>query len=396
MLHISSLERCTPSGVSRRPGISIRGDRELGLGHARHSHMISVMTDETFNRYSRIPVSQLRLDGENPRLLLPESPSQEYLTQRLYEEESLDELAPSFAENGFFAEEPLVVIPEGNQADIWIVVEGNRRLATIKLLLDLDLRERVSVDGWPMLDVHQRRLLEEIPCVKYNDRDEVFPYLGFRHITGAKKWDPFQRARFVSQLVDSGRTLSEIEELVGDSTRAVKKLYQDFIVHRQVKDETDFPVRRLTNRFSLLEVLLSQRPVKSHLGIPRALPNERTDYVVPEEKLDDLVEILGWVFGDGTEMPVITDSREISKNLAPVIASPEALQHLRVTRNLMEAYDRTDGELVYLNRKLRSARSALEEVIKLLPQFQKDNEARSHVEAIVKLTKGIEKLAEGA
>ena len=56
------------------------------------------------------------------------------LTLDLIPTEALDELVASFVENGYFEEEPLVVVPIGE--DRFKTVEGNRRLATLKLLLD--------------------------------------------------------------------------------------------------------------------------------------------------------------------------------------------------------------------------------------------------------------------
>lgn len=346
---------------------------------------------DSADRYQLLPIEQLLLDHKNPRLILPDNPSQEDLLRKLYEEEALDELAPSFADNGFFAEEPLVVVPSQDRS-YWVVVEGNRRLATMKLLLSANLRRSVGVDDWPTIDDAQRDRLQQIPCVIYGEREDVFPYLGFRHITGAKKWDPYQRARFVAQLVESGSTLAEIEELVGDSAKAVKKLYQDYVVHRQVEEETDFPVSALTRRFSLLEVVLNQGPIKQHLGVPRRLPTEQTDYIVPQDRLNELVEVLGWVFGTKELPPVISDSREISKKLSPVVASQEALQHLRKNGNLDEAYERTDGELTYFRRKVRSGSNALESILQLAPLYLGEDSVRDDLDRIVKLSRGIKRL----
>ncbi|WP_409047522.1 ParB N-terminal domain-containing protein [Microbacterium sp. HA-8] len=82
-------------------------------------------------------VDELTLDTRNPRLVTAAAPSQKSLLRQLYEQESLDELAQSFVDNGYFAEEPLVVVKENGE---WVVVEGNRRLATLKLLLGARVR----------------------------------------------------------------------------------------------------------------------------------------------------------------------------------------------------------------------------------------------------------------
>src|SRR4051812_17983333 len=89
------------------------------------------MTAPERPRTRRLAVGDLLLDHRNPRLALVEDATQVDLLKALYEDESLDELVGSFIENGYFEEEPLVVVEE---EEGYVVVEGNRRLATLKLL----------------------------------------------------------------------------------------------------------------------------------------------------------------------------------------------------------------------------------------------------------------------
>lgn len=141
-----------------------------------------------------IDVEKLLLNPENPRLVVAGRTSQADLARVLYEEEGIDELVPSLVEHGYFAEEPLVVVA-ADEEGFFTVVEGNRRLTALKLLLDSSLRAELDARGLPMLTLEQRERLERVPCVVYSDRADVLPFLGFRHITGAKKWAPFQKAR---------------------------------------------------------------------------------------------------------------------------------------------------------------------------------------------------------
>src|SRR6266511_2999880 len=135
-------------------------------------------------RRRRLRVEEIDLDPENPRLVVSTGVSQDELLTYLYEQEALDELVASFVENGYFEEEPLVVVAVDGRHK---TVEGNRRLATLKLLLDEGLRRRLRVAGWPTLTDAQKARLETVPCVIYPTRENVLPYLGYRHITGAKK-----------------------------------------------------------------------------------------------------------------------------------------------------------------------------------------------------------------
>ena len=336
---------------------------------------------EPLNTPTPLAVNDLRLDPRNPRIIVDPSASQETLARYLYERESLDELVMSFVENGYFPEEPLVAVVDKDTSE-YVVVEGNRRLATLKLLLDSGLRETVGVAGWPNLTKEQRSRLDPVPVVIYDDRAQVLPFLGFRHITGAKKWGPFQKARFVAQLVEEGFDLGTIEELIGDSTQAVKKLYQQFTVFEQIRQDTDLDTEAIRQRFSLMEVTLGQRPIKDHLGLPRGLPSGRDPNPVPAENLDELAETVEWVFGTSDRAPVVTESRDISQRLAKVVASEEALTRLRDTRDLELAYELTDGEQVSLLRNLTRAERILRDAAGLVPLFASDHEVQRAIERL--------------
>src|SRR5262249_38085216 len=88
-------------------------------------------------------VDELLLDPQNPRFPPDLDTADRGDPLRHFEESyNLDELAESMLAEGFFAEEPLLTIPSGD-GDARIVVEGNRRLATLKLLLDEGSRATV-------------------------------------------------------------------------------------------------------------------------------------------------------------------------------------------------------------------------------------------------------------
>ena len=333
-----------------------------------------------------IAIDNLLLDPLNPRLVTKPSPSQDSLLSQLYDTEALDELASSFADNGYFAEEPLVVVPHENA---WIVVEGNRRLATLKILLSSHHRTTLGIQDWPNLNERQKNGLSTVPCITYKSRDEVFPFLGFRHITGPKKWAPFQRARFIAQLIDDGRSLSEIEDLIGDTSQTVKKLYQDYVVYEQIRNDLSIPDRRLRDKFSLLEVTLGQRAIKSYLGMPRRLPTEKVEELIPNDRLDHLEEVIGWVFGTDETKPVISDSRAIANRLAPVLTSASATEHLRRTHDLDEAYEQSDGEKAYLLKRIQGAERALREVAALIGIYRNDADVIAGTERITQLTDGL-------
>src|SRR4029453_8206772 len=81
-------------------------------------------------------VRDLHFDPRNPRLIEYgdlERENDAEILRILWKRMAVDEVLLSIATSGFWRYEPLFVCREN---DKWIVIEGNRRLAAVKILLD--------------------------------------------------------------------------------------------------------------------------------------------------------------------------------------------------------------------------------------------------------------------
>jgi hypothetical protein len=354
---------------------------------------------------NKIPTERLFFDEENPRL--PEEvqgKSQSELLFALVRDFNLAELADSLAQNGYFREEPLVVIPRtlpkgiahplkelGNaeqrklseilldERTKFTVVEGNRRLAACKILLDAGLRKQFKLSQWPTLSKGVANELSTLPVIVYVVRSEVVPYLGIRHIVGIQKWESFAKARYVARLVKEGRTVEEVETSIGDKHGSARKNLICYNLLRQLGDEFDYDTRRAKNNFSYLILAIGQGTVKRFLGIPSRLAEVDPARPVPKDKLNNLMNLASWMFGDSKHDPVIRESRDITSSLAHVLDSKEALQCLEATRRLEDAYDLSEGEEKMLLKYLRQAGSKLESALGIIHRHRTE-ESRLEVE----------------
>ena len=102
-------------------------------------------------------VSNLLLDPNNPRLSAAEpTTDQAELTRRLWVEMAVDELVYSIAYNSYYKTEPLLVVQNsegqaGPDLEKMVVIEGNRRLAAVKILVDDHLRETLKITSAPTI-----------------------------------------------------------------------------------------------------------------------------------------------------------------------------------------------------------------------------------------------------
>ena len=334
-----------------------------------------------------IEIEKLFLDKDNPRL--PEEvqgKKESDLLMALYRGFNLDELAESMSKNGYFNEEPLVVIPKKLPRDLlkidpnskgfidfiikkdtnFVVVEGNRRLAAVKILLDFSLRAQLRIKHWPDIVEDVIDSLTVLPTIVYSRRSEVVPYLGVRHIVGIQKWDSYAKARYIDSLVTAGRSIEEVESEIGDTQGSARKNLISYRLLEQAKDEFDTDPRPVKENFSLLMLAIGQGKIKRFLGLPVRFADTNIKAPVPSEHINGLKNLISWLFGDGRFDPVIRESRDITSYLTHVVASQEAVKHLERTRNLDEAYDLSDGEEQMVLRYLASANRKLEGVLGLL------------------------------
>jgi len=333
-----------------------------------------------------ISVHNLHLDPLNPRL--PEDiqgKSEEDINYALYRFFDVEELAYSMAENGYFDEEPLVAIPIGlaskfatldsaeltgnkeymnfiNHSDTqFTVVEGNRRLSTIKLLLSDELRTKLKIRSLPEISNEVEVDLSVLPVIIYPNRKEVLPYLGVRHISGIKKWEPYAKARYIAKMVDQGITIDDIQKQVGDRNNSARKIYLCYQLIELAKYEFDLNTEKAENFFSYLLLASGQGSVKDYLGIEKRLQDIDLSNPIPTGKLENLKNIFSWLFGEGKDkLPVIKESRDITEKLSPVLRNATATTYLFNTRDLVEAYERSDGEQDLLKKYLMKANSLLE------------------------------------
>jgi hypothetical protein len=351
------------------------------------------MSNEEYATYGNprevMSVEELLLDAENPRLAQNDT-SQIDLIKTLYFQESLEELALSFQRNGYFEEEPLVTIRQPNGATV--VVEGNRRLATLKLLLNPSLLTKIDGDArkWPTLTSAERERLVRVPTVRYPDREAVAPYLGFRHITGARTWKPLQKARFVAGLVAGGRTLKEVQGLIGDpQAQAAQKMYQSYVLYEQVRAElSDFDLGPVTEKFSLLETLLGSASIKRYLGLSPGLPSAEISQVVDDDHLARLEQVLLWIFGSEDEPAIISDSREIKRKLGPVLDNERALAALTRTYDLESAYDIAVPSQDVLAIKIKRITDQLSELIQDVAEHSDDEPVLAALEVLTRTLEG--------
>lgn len=339
-------------------------------------NQVNSTTDAGPQKVVYMPVERLLLDANNPRLASGAgslAKTQFELLKVLWTEMALDELVLSIAYNGYFPEEPMFVIPE-NPADDpddertkFIVVEGNRRLAAVLILLRDDWRKQLRANALPTLDHAGKARLHTLPVLIYSERIKLWAKLCFRHINGTMPWDAFSKAQYVAQVHDeTALSLEEIAKRIGDRHAIVERLYCGFKVLRQAEQQANFQIEdRFRNRFyfSHLYTALDYPEFQDFLGVRPELWSH--DNPVPESHLPRLEELMLWLYGRKSENkePVVQKQNPHLKWLRDVISKSDspALDALRSGYSLEKAYAISIGDERRFRESLISAKEELQQ-----------------------------------
>lgn len=334
----------------------------------------------------QVPVDSLALDRQNPRLVNGTGKAtDEEIAQRFHQAEDLGELLQSIAANGYLDIEPLVVVQESGRL---VVLEGNRRLAAIRLFREpafalgvFKTSERVATNI-PEISEAFRGTLDGVSIYRVPDREAARSYIGFKHINGPAKWDSYAKAKFAAQWHRRGEAgVDEIAARIGDKHATVKRMVHAIYVLEQARDRGIFDVANRTVpkfSFSHLYTALERREYRKFLGQPAnwAQYHPQPD-PVPEENLANLGEVLRWLYGarDEDVVPVVQRQNPDLKHLGEVLASQEGLAELRAGASLASAHATIQPAEREFSAALRRARSEIRTAFGRLRGFNGQQES---------------------
>lgn len=322
-----------------------------------------------------IPVDELFFDYNNPRLVefenISENSSEDEIINVLWEAMDVKELVLSIAYNGFFTNDPLIYTnDEGKKR----VIEGNRRLAAVKVLLN---PEKYQWD-LPFIDIDGKKQISQLPAINM-ERFEAWKFIGFKHVNGPAKWGSYAKARYIAQVHNDFRIpLDNIAERIGDTHKTVRKLYRGLMVVEQAEKSTNFKREDAMKdhfAFSHLYTGLGYRGFVDYLQIKDE--NEDTQIFIPEEKNDELEFVFRWLYGSKKENiePVVQSQNPHLRQLDAVLQNRESLAILKRRNNLEDAFELTKPVSNVFEEELFAAKASLVKAKGLISQGYDDSES---------------------
>ena len=313
-----------------------------------------------------LPVSDLAFDIKNPRLAEFDVIDDEAgIIKLLWDTMDVQELVLSIAASGYFQHEPVIVAEENGRN---VVIEGNRRLAAVKLLLNPDIGKDLNAKI-PDISNGHRESLRKIPTL-LSSRKGAWRYLGFKHVNGPAKWRSYAKSNYIADVHRNyGVPLDDIARQIGDTHNTVRRLYRGLMVIEQAERIGAYHRSdrwRGHFSFSHLYAGLQYPGVSAFLNLRPASDEKRNP--VPANKKSELRELLVWLYGSKSEKkpPVIQSQNPHLRQLDAVLANTEALAAMRIGAELSIAFEASrpsanifEDALVGAKQNLEKARAAL-------------------------------------
>lgn len=352
------------------------------------------------NEIEPIDTSKLEFDPENPRFyrLNEKAGSDTAVIEEMLDDESVQDLMLSIGEQDYFPGEPLLVVKKGKS---YIVVEGNRRLAAVKLL-NGQLRSPKKKEKSVQLILDEATYKPtKLPCLVYKNREDVLRYIGYRHITGVKEWDALSKAKYLKELSDTfykktphDLLFKSLAKEIGSKPYYVGLLLTSLNLYEIAAGENffDLPMSEKDVDFSYITTALGYKNITDWLGL-----EDRNDLEAENLNVGNLQRIFGWFFArDQQGETIIGESRRI-KNLNKIVASDAALENLLKSKSIDEAFLYTNGQEEALEEALNLAESSLKVVWDMLLKTNDFTEKQeSHANEISSIARKIKRHIEDA
>lgn len=300
--------------------------------------------DQLKGTIAEFEITDLVLDSENPRL--PEDLHGTAETSKLlnyyFEEGVLLELAQSFVDNGYFLHEPLIVL-KAPKTKPHVVLEGNRRLATLLILLGEPAATEADLSFDLEVPAARKDELRTLPCYVVKTREEAQPFLGFRHIGGLKKWPADAKARYLAAEVDrlaaegTKDVFYSVGRAVGGNAQGIRNYYSALGILRYGRDEFGLDVLHIMRkRFGVWLRCMNSPDIKEFIGFNGAKSYEEVSDAFAHLKEERLKEVLQDMRPRQSRPPLLQDSRDVT-DYGKVLTNERAHKMLRKYQDLAVA-----------------------------------------------------------
>jgi len=328
---------------------------------------------------AKLSFELLEFDRANPRLMTGDdwSVSDDVAIISAYREiAALDELVLSIATNDYLPLEPLII--HGPDGGPFTVLEGNRRLAAMKLLSSPLLAKACKVSVPSPVPQSVLDSFAEVLVYRVADPRDAEAFIGFKHINGPQRWDAYAKARFVAGWYKRkkalGVSIADVAKQTGDTNDTVRSYIGSILVLDQAEAAGQFEIKDRFNKgrfaFSHLYTAFDRPEYRSFLGLDLGWNDAPSDVPVKEENIAKLGEVLKYIYGSKRDKakPHVQSQNPHLGQLGKSLVNDRALLRLRAGESLSVAFAEVDGGGMF-NQALGELMAKVDRALSLTAKF---------------------------
>lgn len=247
----------------------------------------------------------------------------------------IKDLMESFKENGFLKIDNIIVRPLDDLKKRYLVVEGNRRITTLKVLKDL------YADGMDIGNVNPE-CFDKLDVVEYDVDDKEYEILmGLRHVSGIKQWGDYEQSELIANLVRRhNMALRDISESLGITTKNVKRRLNTYYALEIFRNDAEYGEYFAPNKLSSIFYEIMGKPEMRDQWLGW---DENLNSFQNKENMRRLFSWLVPYEDDNGKMldPIITKRDEI-REIVKFVMDEQALEKLEESRNVTEAKEESE------------------------------------------------------
>jgi hypothetical protein len=233
----------------------------------------------------------------------------------------LQALKDSILTNGFVPLEQVVVeeYDTSNGKRRYLVVEGNRRIAAIRSLLNEIQSSSITVPA-DIVDTFRKFRAFELQGTE--DERTAFKQvlMAIRHVAGIREWGPYQQAKLVAEMYEKGQhQFSTVAQAIGMRANEVARRYRAIKALGQMENDDEFGEYASPKLYAAFQEAISSPLVRDWLGW-----SDETYRAESAENRRNFYELLIPQTVDGeTYPPKLRDVRQVRK-LKDIVNKPLA------------------------------------------------------------------------
>ena len=255
-----------------------------------------------------IPLNDIMLDPNNPRLIgldgyngvredrVAESGVQLATINRLNGYRAFDQesLRASIEESGLMPIDRIVVRPlpkKPEQPQLYVVVEGNRRIAACKTLMQQHERGEKTLEDDVRSTIDSPRVLVMAEADAAEARIDQWVIQGVRHISGIRPWGAFQVAKTIEAMLDKlGYSEQDVASALGIGVQRIRRSQRVLAALGQMGESEDYSLSAGPESFGYFDEVLKRPAVRNWL---RWSDNSKTF-----EEEDRITQFYSWITPD--------------------------------------------------------------------------------------------------